>query len=1388
MNPIYTSEILKDDNIDELISKYKKLSDTFKNSINEMRSEAVLLNNSISQSAVNTSMHQDEVKKTSIEIEKLTASYIKTKKELEAVNAKLKALTEAKKANTAASKAEEKVNQSVSGSLNNLKAQLALNKAKLNEMTYAQKKNSAEAFKLQQQTERLQTRIANLTREENENIKVKKLQSIASKAAKGSFEQLSAQYQLMTMQLNKMSEEERKNTKAGQDMEAQSKRIYEEMKRLQSATGANTLNVGNYSGALAPLLGKQRQLVQQLAQVRSEFAGLPKHVKANTQAHAYHAQVVDSLTKEIRELEQVTGRQISVNDQNASSIGKVWQSAKNLLGVYLGLSAIQSASSAIFGQTKEIDSLDKAYEKIIPNTQKLARANDFLGRLSDSYGLNLIKLRGEYLKYTAAAQASTLSLKDQELVFESVAKASSTLGLSTEDQSRAFTALQQIMSKGKVSAEELKGQLGDALPGAVNIMARALGVGVGELSKMLEQGQVLADEALPKFAIELQKAYGVEGVSRIDNLSAAQSRFESEITKIIQKLDASDAFKNFFNTMASGVKIIGDNLQAVFFLTKAVTLAGVAYAAWKTSLAISNSMLVQNALGSVRAASAQGLLNTSVLLGKKAMDSLKVAFATNPIGLIATVALTAAAAIGLFNGGLEDTIPNAKRFSDITRDTSVEIEKEQMKANGLFKAITDLNNPVSDRIEHLEELKRLYPGLLDNIDLEKTGLDGLASAQLSVNDAILKSVIAKKKAAAIDESVNKVAELTVRKREVQKGGFDALTGTSVFGLGVTGEKGKTDLLGLERKDGESSKDFAVRKAKEDLDDLIKKEQEYQKGLDEFYENLLNPNKIGRGSIGGSSAFSNRNSNKQITKASSKITEDKKDKKSDPYKIFELQIAEMEDGYEKELALLKLNNQKKKDEFIKYGLETKMLTESLNREIQSLDEKYSKIETDKFDEQFKEKISYLKDGTEKELANLYFEYQVKSRTTKDKAALDKWYFSEYEKLLNKKEDEEKAASQDNIKKATELYDQELQLKASEFELLEKSEKEKTDFKIEQEKLRLKKILELNDKFGGDLTDIQKAIIENQIKALEKGSDSKNKSQSIFDLIGLDLGPEKQKALGEALDYAKSQLVDWAKIRTEIAQQNIDTIGREINSIENRLQVEIENRNAGRAHNVETVAKELQDAKKAQEQALRERKKAQQAELVIQSVEQASNLVTASAKIWSTLGFPFAIPALAVMWGSFIAAKVQAANLTKKSYGEGGYEEFDYGGSHASGNDIHLGYTKDGKDRRVERGETMAIFNKRSVSKYGSAIRSIVSDINRGNLENYIENQQRSGHIEVQNNIHKEIVPIFAPSNDMRNVESELVKIRKQNEVKGAQYFTDKNGNVIKQYKNLTTRYV
>lgn len=1177
MNPIYTSELLKDDNIDELINKYKKLSDTFTASIQEMKSQAVLLDNSISKSNVTTTMQQDSVKKTAAEVEKLTAQYIKTKKELEAVNAKLKALTEAKKANNAASKAEEKVNQSVSGSLNNLKAQLALNKARLNEMTDAQKKNSAEAFKLQQQTERLQLRIESLSKSEKENINIKRLQATITNSSKGSFDQLSAQHKLNTIALNKMSEQERKNTKSGQELEAQTKAIYEEMKKLQAATGPTNLNVGNY-------------------------------------------------------FESTFGKAAPILNNVKEQIGGVMQSAKSLFATPYGW--ILAVGAALAAGVKEW------------------------------YDYN-----------------------------DSILEAKKTT--------------QDITGTTGQLAKEIRSQ------------AIAISEGTG-LS--IEETLNAAKNAVVNFGTDYKTALNVISIGLVDAGNKQDLFLESVTEYGVFFGQAGFSFQQFADIINSGIDlgIYQDKLPDAI---KEFTLS----------------------------------INEQTDASKKALiNAFGSEFTTTLLKGVTDGSITASEALKQISNEAEKVGVNTQQAAQLTADLFRGAGEDAGGALNVFKAV---NEALSDEPRLLNDIQKAQ---IETIRLNTELEDSKARALETDGFLIFKQTF-----------VNTW-------KEIQTVFYNVIEGLRV---GITKFVDNTIINIAIAKAQWSSIPIAIGIVK---DGFIKSFKDIGTAAGYLWESLKNLFTLNFDDAGESfDKFK-----KAISESGSSISDARK--KASEYYNNNVKEAEKSAKAEIEANRKVLLEQAKLEKEVENKVKVQGCKNTGGNKSTSKDsEKKGKTSTELFDEEFKEKLSYLKEGTEKEMTALYFEYSVKARTTKDKAALDKWYFAEYDKLLKKQKDKEKEDKQESIKKALDAYDLELQLKDTEFSLLEKTEKEKTDFKIEQEKLRLKKILELNEQFGGDLSEIQKQIIENQIKALEQGSgtgEAAKEKQSIYDLIGLDLSQEKQQALTDSLQYAKDQLMDWAKVRTEIAQQNVDTIKNEIDSIENRLQVEIENRNAGRAHNVETVTKELQDAKKAQETALRERKKAQQQQLLLESVSQASSLVTASAKIWSTLGFPFAIPAIGLMWGSFIASKVQAANLTKKAYGDGGYEEFDYGGSHASGNDIQLGYTKDGKDRRVEKGETMAIFNKRSVSKYGSHLKNLVSDINRGNLEKYIENQTRSGHIEVQNNIHKEIVPIFAPTNDMRNVESELIKIRKQNEVKGAQYFTDRNGNVIKQHKNLLTRYV
>ncbi|WP_333906071.1 tape measure protein [Delftia acidovorans] len=158
----------------------------------------------------------------------------------------------------------------------------------------------------------------------------------------------------------------------------------------------------------------------------------------------------------------------------------------------------------------------------------------YLRKTAFDLGLAFDSTAKAYQQFSAAARGTALEGEKARAIFESVAKASAVMGLSAENTSGVLLALQQMISKGTVQSEELRGQLGERLPGAFQTAARAMGVTTAELGKMLEQGQVVADDFLPKFAQELNRSLGDAAEKAADRLDGAVNRFNTAWEKLKQ--------------------------------------------------------------------------------------------------------------------------------------------------------------------------------------------------------------------------------------------------------------------------------------------------------------------------------------------------------------------------------------------------------------------------------------------------------------------------------------------------------------------------------------------------------------------------------------------------------------------------------------------------------------------------------------------------------------------------------------------------------------------------------------------------------------------------------------------------------------------------------------
>ena len=226
--------------------------------------------------------------------------------------------------------------------------------------------------------------------------------------------------------------------------------------------------------------------------------------------------------------------------------GEVLSLATAYVGLYGAISNVGGVLQAYQKMEAAQNRLGVVFEQ---NQQSTNRELQFLQAQAARLGIEFGTLADQYSKFAVAAQAANFSTEETRKVFLSVAEAGRVNKLSLEDMNGVFLALTQMISKGKISSEELRQQLGERLPGAMNIMADALGVTSAALYKMLEDGEVLANsDNLLKFADELNRRFGPQLSKALQSTTTQLGKFFNNIFQA-QLQVANGGFIDAFNSL-----------------------------------------------------------------------------------------------------------------------------------------------------------------------------------------------------------------------------------------------------------------------------------------------------------------------------------------------------------------------------------------------------------------------------------------------------------------------------------------------------------------------------------------------------------------------------------------------------------------------------------------------------------------------------------------------------------------------------------------------------------------------------------------------------------------------------------------------------------------------
>lgn len=242
------------------------------------------------------------------------------------------------------------------------------------------------------------------------------------------------------------------------------------------------------------------------------------------------AAAADQAAQRTRDLGTAHRSAAGTTDQLSGRVGNLTQ----LLGQMAGALGAAFTFRELVTAAAQMEQLRSGLTAVTGDAAKAGQELEFVRKVAIRIGADVTEVGKAFLGLSAATKGTAVEGEPTRQVFESVATAMGKAGKSSAETANALQALAQMASKGVVQSEELRGQLGEALPGALNAAAKGLGITTADLMKLVEEGKIAASDLFPALAKGLDDLYG--GAPSAQTLS-------QEITNI----------KNSFTEMAANI-------------------------------------------------------------------------------------------------------------------------------------------------------------------------------------------------------------------------------------------------------------------------------------------------------------------------------------------------------------------------------------------------------------------------------------------------------------------------------------------------------------------------------------------------------------------------------------------------------------------------------------------------------------------------------------------------------------------------------------------------------------------------------------------------------------------------------------------------------------------
>ena len=1018
------------------------------------------------------------------------------------------------------------------------------------------------------------------------------------------------------------------------------------------------------------------------------------------------------------------------------------------------------------------------YSDLLQPDNSIEQAISQLEKLNNTYSQTLQNVKSEAIRLQAsienvsgATEQHRTKIRETTAETDKLSKAQKDLEFALSDTAKEIAALKEQQREAQNIAK-LTAKLNASEAGSYNALSAQYSLNKIQLNKLSQEyrentkeGQKLVKETEEIYARmkQLQEATG-KFTLNVGNYKSAWDGLGVSAQQLVRELPSLAVSANtFFLAISNNIPMLIDEINKLKAANAAAAAAGEAtvpiwksvakaFLSWNTVISVGITLLTVYG---------KDIINwgSNLVKGRKALDVLAESQKNVNSAMLQ---------------GRKDTQQNIARL-DI-----------------LYRATQDNTRSLNERRKAAEELQKMYPSYFGDMKKEAILAGDAAKAYNELRNSIQRTSMARVAENKMIENNQKILDLETQRldatRKLEKAQMEltrqeqlqaAVVGSPTMqGQDVIIAKVRSQVMGYEEDIASATEQItALKTANEDLLNMI--------DVQDLTAETGQPT-AGAGGTGKDRTQQIARKNNEITKQlyesqTALITDELNNQRQALLDSYNAEYADLMNRYNNDKDLTEesreninqiiLNKQKKLQQDLA-ALDVQQQQRDLETEQASIQLRLDAVEQGTAEENSL-RIQLLENARKQELlANS----QLIESQKQDEAAIN----AKYDRQILQQD------QTFQTEQAMLLFDQQQALNQSEFDLLKTTEEEKTRYKLQAEKERLQKILELAQSGGQQLSDIEIKTIQNTIKKIDQEIEQVSKgagNKDIYDLVGLKLDDDEKQAISDSVGFSIEQLQSILAAQVQLKEQALQNAQEEVEAAQSKVDKEIEARNNGYANDVATAQKELELAKQREQKALKEKQKAQKQQQALDTLTQTSSLITASANIWKSMsGIPIVGPAMAIaaiasMWASFAAAKIKAKEVTKTEdaeYGEGGME-FLEGGSHQSGNDVDLGTMPDGRRRRAEGGEAFANINKASTRKYRKALPGIIKSINNGTFEKKYLNAFGTDGVAINVN---------GTTFDSRELEKDVREIKEQGK---RRYIIDSRGRMIESYKNLKRVY-